>query len=353
MSADLHAVVPVPQVKCVVWDLDGTLWDGALVESTDVTLRPGVPELFAELDRRGVLQSVATKNDAGVALPVLERLGLAEYLLYPQASWEPKSDAIRTIAGELNISPSAVLFVDDDPFECAEVASELPAVRCVDAAQVPGLLDRPDVPAAAAVSREASGRRQLYRQEEQRCRSESTFRGSKSEFLASLRMRLTVHTSGHDLDRAAELTARTNQLNTTGLTFSHEELCALAGSADHEVLTVELSDCFGEYGVIGVVVVRVLPAKGESRIRLFLLSCRVMGRSVAPALIALLARRADERGLWLTADFRPTDVNRPMYVVYRFSGFVEQTPAGGDRCLLLSSSASRHTPAYFDLHVQD
>ena len=78
-----------PKVKCVVWDLDNTVWDGVLIEDGPdrLTLKPGISDVIKELDRRGILQSVASKNDYDHARPVLDRFGLAEFFLYPQISW--------------------------------------------------------------------------------------------------------------------------------------------------------------------------------------------------------------------------------------------------------------------------
>ena len=98
----------------MVWDLDGTLWDGTLIETEDpaaLNLKLGIREIMAELDKRGILQSVASKNDEAAALAVLERLGIAEYFLYPQIHWNPKSGSLGQIAKCLNIGIDALAFM--------------------------------------------------------------------------------------------------------------------------------------------------------------------------------------------------------------------------------------------------
>ena len=87
-----------PTVKCVVWDLDNTLWDGVLLEDEHVTLRPGVVATLQELDRRGILHSIASRNDYATAMRKLEQFGLSSYFLYPQINWNPKSASLQTIA---------------------------------------------------------------------------------------------------------------------------------------------------------------------------------------------------------------------------------------------------------------
>jgi len=81
-------------IKCVVWDLDHTLWDGILLENEDVRLHENVAEIIKTLDNRGILQSIASKNDAQTAMKKLEQLGLAEYFLYPQINWNAKSSSV-------------------------------------------------------------------------------------------------------------------------------------------------------------------------------------------------------------------------------------------------------------------
>src|SRR5207244_242639 len=93
----------VPAVKCVVWDLDNTIWDGILLE--DETVRPnrGAIEVIRTLDGRGILSSVASKNDWTLAVEKMKEIGIEEYVLFPQIGWSSKSDGIKSIAEELNI----------------------------------------------------------------------------------------------------------------------------------------------------------------------------------------------------------------------------------------------------------
>ncbi|MBM2620368.1 HAD-IIIC family phosphatase [Actinoplanes sp. LDG1-06] len=339
--------VPADLVKCVVWDLDDTVWDGVLAEGGAATLRHGVADLIRTLDARGILQSVASKNEPANALERLRQFGLDEYFLYPQVSWSPKSELVRAVADQLNINVDTLMFVDDSPFERAEVADVHPQIRCVDSADLAGLAERPELnPPATA---DARNRRVLYRRDEQRRRHEESFEGPRTEFLRSLGMSLTIApATPADLDRAAELTQRTHQLNTTGLTFAAEDLRELLGAPDQTLLTMSLTDRFGSYGTIGVALLGLHP--GEWRIRLLLMSCRVMGRNIGGAVLTHLMHTADAAGLALTADFLPNDVNRPMYMVYRLAGFSESGSASGPvRRLTLSGTAARDFPDYVDV----
>ena len=101
------------RIKLVVWDLDNTLWEGTLTEGGAQNLRPGAEALVRELDRRGIVQSIASKNDYTPAMQRLEAFGLADFFLCPQISWNAKSGGIRTILSRLNIKPEATAFLDD------------------------------------------------------------------------------------------------------------------------------------------------------------------------------------------------------------------------------------------------
>src|SRR5262249_6479910 len=158
-----------------VWDLDNTLWDGVLVENgaSGVKLKPGVLDVVRELDRRGILQSIASKNNPDEAAAVLTQLGIAEFFLAPQVSWMPKSAGIDTIARTLNIGLDTILFVDDTPFELEQVRSACPGVRVLDASESLRLADRPDCD--VRVTAEAGLRRQMYREEAVRQEAAASF----------------------------------------------------------------------------------------------------------------------------------------------------------------------------------
>src|SRR5258706_14052724 len=125
-----------PTVKCLVWDLDNTLWGGRLLEDGEVPLAEPVRELIKLLDARGILQSIASKNDHDQAWAKLEQLGVAEYFILPHIGWTPKFESIRAIAAELNFAYATMAFVDDQATELASVSYYLPDVRCYPATQV-------------------------------------------------------------------------------------------------------------------------------------------------------------------------------------------------------------------------
>jgi len=310
------------KIKCVIWDLDNTVWDGVLIEDTEVTLREGIVDIIKELDNRGILQSISSKNEHNMAWAKLEELGLSEYFLYPHINWNSKSSSIRNIVTSINIGMDTIAFIDDQPFEREEVSFELPDVLCIDATDLSGLLDMPEMNPKFITS-DSKLRRQMYMSDIERNKLEEDFQGPQEEFLASLGMVLKISkVTTEDLQRAEELTVRTNQLNTTGYTYSYEELNELRQSPDHRLMIVELDDKYGTYGKIGLVLIDC-SVQGEWTVKLLLMSCRVMSRGVGSIIINHILHLAKENNVRLKAEFVVTDRNRMMYVTYKFAGFKE------------------------------
>ncbi|WP_432839331.1 HAD-IIIC family phosphatase [Dactylosporangium sp. CA-092794] len=308
-------------VKCLVWDLDNTLWHGTLLENDELTLVPEAVAALRALDERGILHSVASRNDPGAALAKLEEFGLAGYFLYPQIGWDPKSASIKAIATELNIGIDSLAFIDDQPFEREEVAFSLPEVLCVDSAEVATLVDRPEF-TPTFVTADSRRRREMYQADRVRKTAEADFGGVQEAFLEGLEMRFEIkEATEDDLQRAEELTLRTNQLNTTGYTYSYAELDEFRKLDRYLLLTSTLQDRYGPYGTIGLTLVE----KGDDAwtVKLLLMSCRVMSRGVGTIVINHLKRLAAAEGVRLLAEFVQTDRNRMMYVSYKFNRFSE------------------------------
>ena len=162
----------------------------------------------------------------------------------------------------------------------------------------------------------------MYVADRVRSSVEAEFTGPKEEFLASLHIRFEIAAAQEgDLRRAEELTLRTNQLNTTGRTYSYEELDAFRRSDRYALLMARLEDAYGPYGTIGLALIET----GESEwvVKLLLMSCRVMSRGVGSIMLNHIRRLAQLQGVRLLAEFVPTDKNRIMYVSYKFNSFKE------------------------------
>lgn len=309
------------QIKCLVWDLDNTLWKGTLLEGDDPVPDTAVRDVITTLDSRGVLQAVASKNDHDHAWERLEQLGLAEYFVLPHINWGPKSTSVRQIADSLSFAHKTIAFIDDQPAERAEVEYHLPEVRTYDAGRV---LDLPDMPefSPRVVTVDARKRRQMYRAGFERDRARDDHSGPDEDFLRSLSLVLDIGRAGdEELSRVEELTLRTSQMNATGVHYSDTTLRALVDDPDHEVLTATLTDRFGPHGAVGVLLLERKP--GVWHLKLLATSCRVVSFGAGAAILNWLVDQAARNDVHLVADFRPTDRNRMMEVAYRFAGFAE------------------------------
>ncbi|TCO70408.1 HAD-IIIC family phosphatase [Marinisporobacter balticus] len=313
-------------IKCLVWDIDNTLWNGILSEDKQVTLRKGVVEVIKTLDERGILQSIASKNNYEDTMEKLKEFNLDEYFIYPQINWNAKSHSIKKIAQLINIGIDTLAFIDDQPAERDEVRFVLPQVSCIDAGCLGTILDMPELN-PRFITEDSKLRRSMYQNDILRKNKEESFSGTQEEFLASLEMVLTISSAQEgDLERAEELTVRTHQLNSTGYTYSLEALRTLQESSNHKLLIAGLEDTYGIYGKIGLALVEC--KEDEWVLKLLLMSCRVMSRGVGTIMLNHIMREAKAANKKLKAEFIPTDRNRMMYITYKFAGFKEMHKDG-------------------------
>jgi FkbH-like protein len=313
--------------KCVVWDLDNTLWDGILIEDgpKKLRLKPGIVELLRQLDERGILVSVASKNNSEDALNALRRFGIDQYFLLPQISWEPKSRGIQRIAAGLNIGIDSLLFVDDSRFEREEVSSVCPEVMMLDALEYPDILSRKDC--QLPVTEESRKRRLFYRDTERRESAQRDFHGKYITFLKECNLRLTIRPmTDKNLERVHELTQRTNQMNFSGNRYSREQLRNFLGMPEIETYVLDCEDRFGSYGTIGF----CLMDRSEARMTDLMLSCRVQGKRVEHAFVSYLIRKYRQGGAGsLLVDYRKTKKNAGPGKVFDDLGFEVLEEANG------------------------
>ena len=326
LTADFvrYAKRPAPvakanKIKCVVWDLDNTLWKGILIEGDDVVVRPEVRQLLMQLDERGILLSISSKNDHAYAWQKLEELGLSEYFLYPQINWAPKSLSIKTIAERLNIGIDTFAFIDDNPFELDQVARTLPEVTCVNAEDISSVLC--DARFEGSASAEARQRRSFYKEAMARESAQEDFGSNYVGFLATCGIKLEIsHYSPEDSERVAELVQRTNQLNFSGHKYTRSQLNEILANDRLEKYVLKSSDSYGSYGTVGFSIVE--HGAGFLHVRDFMLSCRVQGKFIEQAFFHhLFAHHNPEAATALWVNFHHTDRNKPAQQVLDTLGF--------------------------------
>jgi FkbH-like protein len=347
LSGAIGAKAERPAVKCVVWDLDDTLWEGTLLEGDDPVVRPNVRAILEELDNRGILNAIASKNDRELVLGKLAELEIADYFVCSEIRWCNKSDSIKAIATELGLGLDSLFFVDDQAFERDEVSSALNEVETFDPAHLNDLLLLPRM-RPLHITAESKSRRKMYQADIARKQSENTFIGTREEFLQTLEMRITIRQGSEaDLARLAELTVRTNQLNTTGYPYSPEQLQALLGSKSHRLLVVTLEDRYGSSGTIGLALIELKPEAWL--LKLMIMSCRVISRGIGSILLGYILHAARDNGVVVEAEFTDSGRNRMMYITYKFAGFIEKSSHGEVQLLQHDLHAIKPLPPFVTL----
>lgn len=307
-------------IKCVIWDLDNTIWNGILSESPTVELRSGVKEVLSKLTEKGIISSVSSKNDHDIAMGKLCEYGIHQYFIYSQILWCKKSESVKKILNSLHLRPQNVLFVDDNEFEREEVKSVFPDIKIDDASDILSLLLLPGI-ANQTESKAAAERVAFYKLDEKRIKDNECFQGTNNDFLMSCDIRLSINiASESDFGRIGELIERTNQLNSTGIHYSESQIIELLHDSLYQVYVITVWDIYGTYGQSGLVI-----AKSDSKIyeiSLLIVSCRLMGKGIAQSLVAYFAQYAsDHQYSRLRLLFKRNKFNRQMLLMYKMNGF--------------------------------
>ena len=265
--------VEMPKIKCVVWDLDNTIWSGILSEDNSVQLRGEAVDIIKELDRRGILNSIASKNNMTEAVEKLSDFGILDYFLCPQINWGMKSDSVRNISKILDIGIDTIAFIDDMEFERSEVEHSIPMVRVFDANNLNSLITNTgvDVPVTEA----ALIRRQSYREIAERNADLARYQGDLEGFVRNCEIKVLLETPRDmDFGRCNELIQRTNQLNLSGKRLSFEEMKELFTRSNVLSQSIRVSDKFGDYGLVGLAIFSIDNDKKKAELNHFVLSCR-------------------------------------------------------------------------------
>jgi FkbH-like protein len=322
------------KLKCVVWDLDNTLWDGVLVEDGPgkLRLKANIVHTIKTLDSRGVLHSIASKNNRDEALQVLKDFDIDQYFLCPQISWQPKSEGINTIAQQLNIGRDTLLFVDDANFELEQVKSACPDVQVLNAREYKALLEMKEF--QVPVTEESRGRRKMYQVETRRQDQAESFGNDYMGFLGHCKIRMNIRPmTEENLQRVHELTQRTNQMNFSGNRYDRELLRKILSTTYLDTYVIECEDRFGSYGVVGFSIVD----SREPRMTDLMFSCRIQSKRVEHAFLGHIIRNyIAESGRDFCANYRKTPRNAPSGKVFDDLGMKETSVKGGVSTLIFS-----------------
>ncbi len=320
------------KIKCVVWDLDNTLWDGILVEdgAPRLKLKAEIANIIRTLDARGILHSVASKNNHDEAMQVLKQFGLDEYFLCPQISWLPKSESVRAIARQLNIGMDSLLFIDDSSFELEQVKAVCPEVRVLNALQYRTLTEMKEC--QVPVTAESQQRRKMYQVEAERQGMAQEFGNDYMAFLRNCRIELSIRPmTEENIDRVHELTQRTNQMNFSGSRYDREVLRTILETPYLDTYVLSCEDRFGSYGVVGFSIVD----SREPRMTDLMFSCRIQSKRVEHAFLAhTIKTYVGRSGKDFYANYRKTPRNAPSGKVFADLGMEEIAVSGGVTSLI-------------------
>lgn len=325
--------------KALVLDLDNTLWGGIVGDDgvDGIAVGPEVPEgqVYAEfqsyckaLQSIGVILAVNSKNEEENALAGLNHpdgvLRPSDFVAI-KANWEPKDQNIKAIAADLNLGADSFVFADDNPAERAIVAAQVPGVAApvLDGAEnYIKTLDHGGYFEVTALSKEDLKKTEIYHQNAQRAAARASF-GDYGEYLDSLEMTATIRPfESIYIQRIAQLTNKSNQFNLTTLRCSEDDIRNMAGEERYLTLYGKLVDKFGDNGVVTVVA-------GEQedtilKMRLWLMSCRVLKRGMEDAMMDTLVEQAARRGVTtIEGYYYPTAKNAMVREFYAGMGFTK------------------------------
>ncbi len=357
--------------KCVAVDLDNTLWGGVIGEDGMAGLRLGaeypgaafqeLQRALLDLTRRGILLAICSKNnpaDAMEALSAHPGMILApRHFAAMRIDWNEKAHNLREIARELNIGIESIAFLDDNPVERQHVREQAPGAIVLDLSEDPmryaaAVRDCPWFE-RLTLSSEDRQRGDYYAAQRDRAALERTVT-SKEDFFRSLEQVAEIAAvTPQTLARVAQLTQKTNQFNLTTRRYTETQLAALASDPAWRVWSLRVTDRYADNGLVAVALTRV--EGGVCEIDTFLLSCRVIGRTVETALLAHLAADARRRGArTLHGWFLPTPKNAPALHFYRDHGFTEAPQIEGGTLWTLDLGAREiQTPEWIAVTVSD
>ena len=308
--------------KVIVLDCDNTLWKGVCGEdgARGIKIDPPYEALqkfmVAQLEQ-GMLLCLCTKNVEEDVLEVFKRRPempiKLEHLVAWRINWQPKSENIKSLAEELNLGLDSFIFIDDNPVECSEVKANCPEVLTLQLPQdiktIPRFLQHAWAFDRLKVTDADKQRTTQYKQNAQRERLKNQTL-SFEQFLAELELTIAIsEMQPEQLARVSQLTQRTNQFNATTIRRSETEIQQFCQAG--QCLVVEVSDRFGNYGLVGVILFQI--DTNVLKVDTFLLSCRVLGRGVEHRMLAELGEIAAEQGLsQVNFPYTPSAKNQPL-----------------------------------------
>lgn len=324
------------KIKCVIFDLDNTIWDGTVLEG-DVRLRKGITEIIKELDRRGILLSIASKSERNISLGILEKYKLKEYFVFPQICWQEKWKSICEISKISRIDISNMAFVDDDDYELAETKTYLKDIVCISANDIYSILAnelfKPEI-----ITEESRNRRKFFLSEVQYVQDYEQVGGKIDEesFFRKNCMQVTYRRAVEkDKMRIIELICRTRKINSN-------IRCTIDPMELHidEMIVVEYEDIYFKHGMVGVF--WLIKEEQNIKIKLISMSCRLISKKVIQPIIAEFINKLSGKYINIYACFYETEYNLQLKLILKSLGFIKKDK----ECLCRSIKDNITVPKY-------
>lgn len=262
----------ISKIKLIIWDLDNTFWNGTISEEA-VKISPRNIELVKELSKRGIVNSICSKNEFSVCKEFLWKIGVWEYFVFPSIDWTPKSERVHAIISDMQLRPANVLFLDDEPSNLQRALQKSEQLLCGTAAELCEALWSQ----LATLPVDVEFRRLKQYQELQEKVSTKRNFASDEEFLRISDIRVAI---GYDCekekDRIHELINRTNQLNYTKKRRTLDEVSELLQDHRYKCGYISCKDKFCDYGIVGFFALN----QADNELEHYLFSCRTIGMGV-------------------------------------------------------------------------
>ena len=254
-------------IKIVVWDLDDTFWKGTASEGEISVVVENI-NIVKELTNRGIINSISSKNDYEKIKFELEKIGIWDYFIFPQISWDPKGKVIKDLLEILNLREDNALFIDDNIFNLNEAIFYLPNLNVCLPNYLPNILENEFL---LGKNDQKHTRLKQYKNLEIKQIEFSNSKLSNIDFLKKSNIKVEIKSDcAKEIKRIHELVERTNQLNYTKLRVSIDELSNQINDKDSKSGYILVKDNYGDYGISGFYLIK------ESRLVHFLFSCRIM-----------------------------------------------------------------------------
>jgi FkbH-like protein len=366
------------RIKCVVVDLDNTLWEGILRDDgvNNLRLRHDRLYILTLLKKRGILIAICSKNDPEDEQIISDLLNIQEVKVlydvpnpfaadhYPykdlfvvkKINWQDKTLNIQEIAEELNIGLDSLAFFDDNPFEREQVQKMLPMISIYPEWAIKDTLNLPEFE-PLNLTKESENRTDMIKSAKKREVDQEKYQDDKEAFLKSCNMKVWIREAENkDMNRVFEMVLRTNQLNMTTIRYTPEELTKIHASDDYHLYIVDLVDKYGEYGTIGLAIIHEIESAWE--IETFLFSCRAMGKTAERLFLLYLLNNAKTRKIErVIGRYKKTAKNKLMEKFFSESKFIQilensQNSKDGEEvtkwCFDLSSNPIDEYPPWFN-----